>query len=121
MFFRRATPKVPTFQDRVDTLKSKGFTATAQPGGNLRIARGNCAVDIGEGQNGIAWHGRAGILMGEEIGALVDGGYQKFFLTPGGVKKPATAEELVDLHNLEEDLKEALGEKSLYNESLGTV
>jgi hypothetical protein len=64
---------------------------------------------------------RAGILIGSEIAPLVDGGYQKFFRTPGGLKKPATAEELVALHNFEEDLKEALGEKSLYNQALGTV
>ena len=68
-----------------------------------------------------AVQGRAGILIGGEIAVLVDGGYQKFFRTPTGAKKPATAQELVDLHNFEEDLTEALGLTSLYNESLGTV
>ncbi len=34
---------------------------------------------------------------------------------------PATADDLNALHNFEEDLKEALGQKSHYNESLGTV
>jgi len=29
--------------------------------------------------------------MGAEIGALVDGGYQKFFHTPSGKQKPALA------------------------------
>jgi hypothetical protein len=65
--------------------------------------------------------GRAGIRMGDEIGALVDGGFQKFFRTPSGKSKPALAEELKALHDFEEDLKEALGQESLYNESLGTV
>jgi len=59
--------------------------------------------------------------MGTEIGALVDGGYQKFFRTPTGKNKPALADELKALHNFEEDLKEGLGQESLYNESLGTV
>ncbi len=59
--------------------------------------------------------------MGSEIGMLVDGGYQKFFRTASGKQKPALAEELKALHDFEEDLKEALGEESLYNESLGTV
>jgi hypothetical protein len=121
MFFRRATPKTPSFRDRVDTLTSKGFTVTPQAGGTLRVGRGMCAVDIREQNGAIAWQGQAGILIGSEIAALIDGGYQKFFRTPGGVTKPATAEELVALHNFEEDLKETLGETSLYNESLGTV
>jgi hypothetical protein len=34
---------------------------------------------------------------------------------------PATAEELGELHDFEEDLKERLGQESYYNESLGTV
>ena len=59
--------------------------------------------------------------MGSEIGSLVDGGYQKFFRTPSGKTKPATAAELKAIHDFEEDLKEALGLESLYNESLGTV
>ena len=55
------------------------------------------------------------------IGKLVDGGYQKFFLAPGGQKKPAHASELKAVHEFQEDLREALGLVSLYNESLGTV
>jgi hypothetical protein len=51
----------------------------------------------------------------------VDGGYQKFFRTPHGVRVPATAEHLKALHDFEGDLMEALGEKSLYNTALGTV
>ena len=47
--------------------------------------------------------------------------FQKFFLAPGGQKKPALASELRDIHEFEEDLREALGLVSLYNESLGTV
>jgi hypothetical protein len=64
---------------------------------------------------------RAGITMGNEIGVLVDGGYQKFFQTPSGKRKPALAEELKALHDFEEDVKEGLGEVNLYNEALGTV
>jgi len=59
--------------------------------------------------------------MGDEIGVLIDEGYQKFFKTPSGKKRPALAQQLKGLHDLEEDLKEALGLESLYNESLGTV
>ena len=59
--------------------------------------------------------------MGKEIGTLTDGGFQKFFTTPGGKRKPALAEELKEIHNFQEDLREALGLTTLYNESLGTV
>jgi hypothetical protein len=59
--------------------------------------------------------------MGGEIGVLVDGGFQKFFRTPSGRRKPALAGELRAIHDFDEDLKEALGLESYYNESLGTV
>jgi hypothetical protein len=87
----------------------------------MRVSRGVYAVDLKEGDGGARAIGRAGILMGSEIGVLVDGGFQKFFRTPSGTQKPALAEELKALHDFEEDLKEALGQESYYNESLGTV
>jgi hypothetical protein len=64
---------------------------------------------------------RAGVIMGNEIGTLTDVGFQKFFTTPSGKRKPALAEELKAIQNFQEDLREALGLESLYNESLGTV
>ncbi|MDQ6663042.1 MAG: hypothetical protein M3Z23_01455, partial [Acidobacteriota bacterium] len=64
---------------------------------------------------------RAGIVMGGAIATLVDGGFQKFFQTPGGKRKPALADELKAVHAYQEDLREALGLVSLYNEALGTV
>jgi hypothetical protein len=85
-------------------------------GGVVRASRGGCAVDL---KVGLA--GRAGMAQGGEIGALVDGGYQKFFETPSGGKKPALADDLKALHDFEEDLKEGLGQESYYNQSLGTV
>jgi len=121
MFFRRERLKNPTFQDRLENLRKAGFTVASRGGGVVRISHGNYAVDLKE-ENGTVHHqARAGILMGGEIGALVDAGYQKFFRTPQGTKKPALAGELMALHEFEEDLKEGLGEESLYNESLGTV
>jgi hypothetical protein len=121
MFFRRERPKNPTFAERLDNLRKAGFTVTQRAGGVIRVSRENCAVDLAEAGGRVHREDRAGILTGEEIAALVDGGYQKFFQTPSGKKKPALAGELKALHDFEEDLKEALGEESLYNESLGTV
>lgn len=58
--------------------------------------------------------------MGGEISKLVDGGYQKFLVT-SRQKLPATADHLQELHRFSEELKEAMGATSLYNESLGSV
>jgi hypothetical protein len=120
MFFRRERTKSPTFAERMESLRKAGFAVTPLTGGIVRASRDNSAVDLKE-QDGKVCVGRAGILMGDEIGVLVDGGYQKFFRTPSGKNKPALADELKALHNFEEDLKAILGQEMLYNESLGTV
>jgi hypothetical protein len=120
MFFRRDRITTPTFADRMESLRKAGLTVTPLPNGAMRASKGETAVDLKE--DGATVHaGSAGILMGGEIGALVDGGYQKFFRTPSGKSKPALADELKALHSFEEDIKEGLGQESLYNESLGTV
>jgi hypothetical protein len=90
-------------------------------GGVVRASRGGCAVDLKDDNGSVAIAGRAGVAQGSEIGALVDGGYQKFFETPSGGKKPALADDLKTLHDFEEDLKQGLGQESYYNQSLGTV
>ena len=121
MFFRREHLKNPTFAERLETLRTAGFTLTATAGGVVRASRGGCAVDLKHDNGTVALAGRAGIARGSEIGVLVDSGFQKFFETPSGGKKPALADELKALHDFEEDLKEGLGQESYYNESLGTV
>lgn len=121
MFFRRERPKNPTFNERMDSVRQAGFAVNPLSGGVVRASRGAYAVDVKDG-GGIARpvH-RAGVIMGSEIGALIDAGYQKFFRTESGKQKPASADELKDLHDFEEDFNEALGQESYYNESLGTV
>jgi hypothetical protein len=120
MFFRRERPRTPTFAERLNSLPP-GFTTEPSSGGAVRVRRGDFAIDLKEQNGSAAGTRRAGILAGSEIAALVDGGFQKFFQTPSGKKRPALADHLKGLHDFEEDLKEALGQKSLYNESLGTV
>ncbi len=121
MFFRRERQRPVTFQERLNTLKNAGFQVEPQPSGGVRVTRGNCGAVIQERNGKIFSTARAGLVMGGEIGALVDGGFQKFFQTPSGRRKPALAEELKAIPEFEEDLKEGLGLESLYNESLGTV
>ena len=121
MFFRRKTPKKITFEDRMEELRKAGFTVKPV-GGRVMVIRDCYAVvleDVPEGLPRVVE--RAGILMESGIAKLIDGGFQKFFLAPDGSKKPALASELKGIHAFQEDLREALGLESLYNESLGTV
>lgn len=122
MFFRRARIKTLTFNDYLEKARAAGFTTTAASSGRARITRDGVS-SILEDVPGAPPRTveRAGIVIGEEIASLVDGGFQKFFQTPAGKRKPALAEELKAVHAFQEDLREALGLVSLYNESLGTV
>src|SRR5215212_2385561 len=121
MFFRRDRPKEITFADRMEQLRKSGFTVTPN-GGRVTVIRDGYGLVLEDVPGGLPKVvERAGVLMPGGIGKLVDGGFQKFFLSPSGKKKPALAQELKDLHSFQEDLREALGLESLYNESLGTV
>jgi hypothetical protein len=104
----------------MEHLRQAGFTLTPLAGGALRVSRDQCAVDL-KNEGGDVQGERAGMAMGGETAALVDSGFQKFFRTPSGKRRPALADDLKALHNFEEDLKESLGQQSYYNESLGTV
>lgn len=120
MFFRRQTPKAPTFEERLEAARAAGFHVEPAGAGRVRVRRGDCAAIVEDAPGSSPRIERAGVVVGDEIALLVDGGYQKFFVTPQGRRKPALAAELKTLHDFEEDLREALGLPSLYNESLGT-
>lgn len=121
MFFRREKPKVWSFTDRLDTLRQAGFTVESAGPGKARAIKGGCAAMIEEGTAERPKIGKAGVVVGNEIAVLVDGGFQKFLQTADGHKYAAQADHLKALHNFQEDMKEALGLTSLYNESLGTT
>jgi hypothetical protein len=121
MFFRRQPMKVITFDERLEHLRAVGFSTQPLDGGLVRVQRGGCAAVIRrslEGEPGIV---RMGVLIEGEMAALIDGGYQKFLETPSGKRRPALAPELKALHEFQDDLDEALGLKTLYNQALGTV
>ena len=61
-----------------------------------------------------------GILVGGEVGRLLDRGYQKFIKT-SQYELPATAKQLQAIHTFSEELTQLIGTISLYNESLGTT
>ena len=113
MFFRHQKPRELTFSDRVSQAASAGFK-TAQVAGGTRVTRDGLAADLREAEGGQAEIGSTGILLGNEIGVLVDVGYQKIFRAPSGKSAPARAEHLKGLHAFVEDLREALGLISFY-------
>jgi hypothetical protein len=121
MFFRRPTPHVPTFDDRLANLKEFKFDSKRESSGPVRVTRGGCGAIVEDTGNGTVKIGKAGVLIGDEIGMLVSRGYQMFLRTPSGREIPALATHLHKLHDFDEDLREALGLTSLYNLSLGTT
>jgi hypothetical protein len=121
MFFRNNKAHQSTFEERIANLKQFGFQSLVLSPGKARVTRDGCAAvveTIGDGKVKI---GKAGILMGEEIGELVNLGYQMIVRTPSGLELPALAGHLKKLHAFDEDLREGLGLTSLYNLSLGTT
>jgi hypothetical protein len=122
VFFRREQPKPLSFDQRLEQARHAGFTVDAEPGSRrVKISRKGYAVALDWQDGAPRIVEPAGIEMHGEIGALTDSGFQKFFLTPAGERKPALASHLRDLHDFQEDLRAALGQESLYNEALGTV
>ncbi|HEX4771400.1 MAG TPA: hypothetical protein VH351_11235 [Bryobacteraceae bacterium] len=121
MFFRRSRPTIPTFSERVNLLQQAGFATDALPDGRVRISKHGIGAVIGDEGKNQPQIERAGVLVGHQIATLYNAGYQMFLELPSGVRLPATAEQLENLHEFEEDVKEALGLTSLYNTSLGTT
>ncbi len=121
MFFRRAKAHENTFAEYLTRVRKAGFTVETTQKGAKVSRQGVAAVleDVAGTHPKVSE--RAGCVMGNEIATLVDGGFQKFLQTPTGLKRPALAGDLKAIHAFQEDLREAVGIPSLYNESLGTV
>lgn len=122
MFFRREKLQEPTFTERIDGLRKLGFSTSPAGSGKAQIIRdgiGAVIEDRGPGQHPRV--NKAGLVLGDEIGLLVNRGFQMTWKSPNGRTAPALATQLKALHAFEEDLKEGLGLPSLYNESLGTT
>ncbi len=112
-----------TFEDAVNYLREHGFDVIEAPGtsGRVFVKKYNVSAAIQRGDNGqIKIFAYPGYLVGTEISKLVNKGYQQFLKT-SKTEVPATADHLKALHSFSEELKEALGLPSLYNEALGTV
>jgi len=121
MFFRNNKALESTFEDRIANLKQFGFQSVRQSADAARVTREGCGAIVENLGGGKVKIGKAGILVGEEIGELVNLGYQMIIRTPSGVELAALASHLKKLHAFDEDLREGLGLTSLYNLSLGTT
>src|SRR5580704_188672 len=112
-----------TYEDAVAWLRDHGFDLIEAPGAQTRVflKKYNCSAAIQKTDDGGAKiFAYPGYLIGGEISKLVNRGYQQFLKT-SKTEVPASADHLKALQQFAEEMKEALGTPSLYNESLGTV
>ncbi len=112
-----------TYEEALTWLRDHGFDLLEAPGVANRVflKKNGSSAAIEKGPHGEAKiFAYPGYLISGEISKLVNRGYQQFFKTTKA-ETPATAEALKSLHRFTEELKEAIGGISLYNESLGTV
>ena len=112
-----------TYEEAVSWLREHGFDILDAPGTQNRVflKKLNCSAAIEKAQDDSPrLFAKPGYLIGGEIARLVDKGYQKFLKTTK-TEVPATADHLKAIHQFSEELWEAMGQVSLYNQSLGTV
>jgi len=112
-----------SYDDAVTWLRAHGFDILEAPGAKARVflKKFGCSAAIEKAEDDTTkLFAKPGYLIGGEISRLVDKGYQKFLKT-SKAEVPATADHLTALHQFGEELREAMGGVSLYNESLGTV
>ncbi len=112
-----------SYEEAVNWLREHGFDLIEAPGtqGRVFLKKYNVSAAIQKnGDDGVKIFAYPGYLIGSEISKLVNKGYQQVLKT-AKTEVAATADHLKALQQFSEELKEALGLPSLYNESLGTV
>jgi hypothetical protein len=112
-----------TYEDAAQWLRDHGFDLIEAPGtqGRVFLKKYNVSAAIQkDGEEGVKIFAYPGYLIGGEISKLINRGYQQILKT-SKTEIAATADHLKSLQQFSEELKEALGLPSLYNESLGTV
>jgi hypothetical protein len=123
------TKKLPSFDDVLATLGDEKFDVSpATEGSNrasgaYRVSKNGCAAEIApstEKDAAVRLLAKGGWVLNGEISRLLDRGYQKFLKTTK-LEIPATAEHLRAIHGFNEELKEAAGALTLYNEAMGTT
>ncbi len=122
---KKTTPR--TFTEALATLAGHQFDVSSARDGSgtaskaFQVRKYGVAAEIAAAPDGTTLVlARPGWLLNGQIARLLDRGYQKFLKTPK-LEIPATADHLRAIHEFSEELKEAAGATSLYNESLGTT
>lgn len=119
----------PNFDQTLELLRSHGFEVAPYPGvdgGVLVSKEGVGAMLVAAPRTkdadsvAVAYVVHPGMLVRGEVARLLDRGYQKFIKT-SQYEIPASASQLQAVHTFSEELKQLIGEVSLYNESLGTT
>jgi hypothetical protein len=120
---KKTDSNLRTFDDSITWLRGHGFDILEAPGTNGRIFLKKNSVSAAverDPAGNTKIFAYPGYLVGGEISKLINKGYQQVLKTTK-TEIAATADHLKALHDFSEELKEATGLPSLYNESLGTV
>jgi hypothetical protein len=125
---------VRSFEQVLQILRDNGFDVRDIPGvaGEVAIGKYGAAAVLARNSkysaktatddelHPVIWITPPGWVLRGKISRLVDHGNQKLFETPSA-RIAATADALKSIHRFSEELREVIGEPSLYNESLGTI
>lgn len=118
-----------TYDQVLASLANQGFDVRQSPGVANRLVvtkygagaiLAPAALSAGSKSSATVWIHHPGYVVAGEVATLVDRGYQKFWKS-SRLELPATADSLRAVHRFAEELREVIGEPSLYNESLGTT
>jgi len=125
----KRTSSHPSFDQALVLLRAHSFDVTPYAsiaGGVLagKSGAGAVLVAVPQAKNAeapvAAFAVPPGIVVKGEVARLLDRGYQKFIKT-SQYELPATASQLQAIHAFSEELKQLIGDVSLYHESLGTT
>lgn len=124
---------VRSFEQVLQILRDNGFDVRNLSGvaGQVAVGKYGAAAILArnpkysektaaEDEHPVVWITPPGWVLRGKISKLVDHGNQKLFQTPD-TRIAATADALKSIHRFSEEVREVIGEPSLYNESLGTV
>jgi hypothetical protein len=122
-----------TFDEVFNSLRTLGFDVQGVPevanqflvskyGAGAVLAKATDPEEVEKKlpHTAVWWRHRPGHLVSGEVATLLDRGHQKFWKT-NRLELPATADSLQAVHRFAEELRQVIGEPSLYNESLGTT
>ena len=116
-------------EETLASLRACGFEVTPYAGvaGGVLVSKHGVGAVLaaaphgeGEGDGATAFAVPPGAMVKGEVTRLVDRGYQKF-IQSSQYELPASATQLQAIHAFSEELKQLIGDVSLYHESLGTT